>query len=248
MTDTPTIQLFHLVEPPRPCSYLPGETASLEYHVLGEIGTAEYGRWLERGWRRHGWHFFRPACPRCVKCRSLRIDVLNFRPTKSQRRTLKRNADVRVEVHRASVSDEHIRLYNAWHADMHQRSGWRKERITADRYHEAFLMGEWSFAREMRYYRGDRLIGVSLIDFVPGALSSVYFYHDPAWRPLAPGTFSILQEIEHARGTGRRWLYLGYWIAECQSMAYKNRFHPHELLAHYPGDDEEPRWERVEEP
>ena len=119
---------------------------------------------------------------------------------------------MRVEVAEPDVTKDHIRLYNDWHADMHVRSGWRKDQIDAETYAEAFLAGEWEFAREFRYYRADRLIGVGLVDVLPAALSSVYFYHDPAWRPQSPGTFTVLKEIEYAQQTGRRYVYLGYWI------------------------------------
>lgn len=240
----PILELYRTVEPPRRCSYLPDETASLEYRVLGQISADTYETWLERGWRRHGWHFFRPACRECVKCRSLRVDVAAFQPTKSQRRTIKRNSDVQLVVQRASVTEEHLRLYNEWHADMHVRSGWRAESIDANQYFESFLMGEWKFAHEFLYYENDRLIGVGLVDILADSLSSVYFYHDPEWRPRGPGTFTILQEIEYARTHGKRWVYLGYHIEECQSMAYKNRFGPHEVLKWYPTPEENPQWSR----
>jgi len=56
--------------------------------------TAEaYRELLRRGWRRFGLDFFRPACPRCVKCRSLRIDVPEFKPSSSQQRNLRRNSE-----------------------------------------------------------------------------------------------------------------------------------------------------------
>ncbi len=237
------LELFRFQMPPGDCSYLPDETASLEYRVLAHITGEAFQGMLERGWRRHGRNFFRPGCPSCRKCQSLRVDVNAFRPTKSQRRALNKNRDVRLEVARPDVTDDHVRLYNDWHADMHVRSGWRNDQIDAQTYAEAFLAGEWDFAREFRYYRGDRLIGVGLVDALPDALSSVYFYHDPDWRPDSPGTFTVLQEIEHARQTGRRFLYLGYWIAECQSMAYKARFAPHEVLTKYIEDHETPAWQ-----
>jgi leucyl-tRNA---protein transferase len=238
--------LFEANSPPALCPYLPRETASLRYRIITSLSAGEYQELLRRGWRRHGCSFFRPDCPQCVECRSLRVDVSRFRPTKSQRRCLRRNAGVRVVVRRPTVTAEHLWLFNAYHADMHRRRGWPHRAVDADEYQESFLSGAWSFAREFLYHRDGRLAGVGLVDAAPEGLSSVYFYHDPAWRPLGPGTFTNLKEIEHARPTGRRYHYLGYWIAGCPSMSYKNRFGPHEILARYPGDDEEPEWRPVE--
>ncbi len=240
------LEMYRFQMPPGSCSYIPQEQSSLEYRVLAYISDSAFQEMLKRGWRRHGRNFFRPACPRCRKCRSLRVDVNVFRPTKSQRKAMKKNADVRLEVASASVTKEHIKLYNDWHADMHLRSGWRDDRMDAPTYREVFLAGDWPFSKEFRYYREDQLIGVGLVDVLPDALSSVYFYHDPAWRPDSPGTFTVQKEIEYAQNTGRRYLYLGYWIAECRSMAYKARFGPHEILAAYPNDREEPEWLPVE--
>jgi arginine-tRNA-protein transferase len=232
--------------PPGRCSYVPAETASLACRVCAGLTAAQFQELLCRGWRRHGCQLFRPACAACVKCRSLRVDVARFRPSKSQRRCLKRNAGVEVVIRRPTVTADHVRLYNAWHADMSARRGWRCQRVDEAEYAESFLLGDWEFAREMLYVDDGRLIGVSLVDVVDAGLSSVYFYHDPAWRDLGPGTFSILQEIDVCRRTGRPYLYLGYCIAECPSMAYKSNFGPHEVLQRYVGDDEEPRWEAVD--
>lgn len=238
------LELLRGAAPPGACSYLPDETASLEYRYLLDIAPAEFEAMLARGWRRQGACFFRPRCPRCVKCRSLRVDVEAFTPTKSQRRSLKKNADVRLVVREPSLTKEHLAVFDAYHADMHDRRGWTREPTTAEEYSRTFLAGHFAFAKEFLYLRGRELIGVGLVDVTPAAMSSIYFYHRPDWRPLGPGTFSALKEIEFARQTGRRWFYLGYWIAENPSMAYKNRFTPHEILERYVGDDEPPVWRR----
>jgi arginine-tRNA-protein transferase len=52
----------------------------------------------------------------------------------------------------------------------------------------------------------------------------------------------VLQEIEFCRAHGLPYLYLGYWVAGCASMAYKSQYRPHELLAGRPGDGETPVW------
>lgn len=236
------MEFYRFRTPPSACSYLPSETSSLEYRVRDTIAPDAYEALLERGWRRHGQYFFRPACPSCRQCRSLRVDVAAFKPTKSQRRILRRNADVELDIALPTATARHVELYNAWHADMHARRGWHNDQLTVQQYREVFLAGHWSFAREVRYLRDGRLVGVGLVDMVPTALSSVYFYYDPAWRDAGPGTFSILREIEIAREMNRRWLYLGYWIAACQSMAYKANFKPHEILDAYVSDARAPEW------
>ncbi len=65
---------------PYTCPYLPYETASLDYRIAEDMSAEAYHELLRRGWRRFGFDFFRPACPRCVKCRSLRIDVQELSP------------------------------------------------------------------------------------------------------------------------------------------------------------------------
>lgn len=226
------------------CSYLPGETSSLAYRISPGMPASVFGELLRRGWRRHGTYLFRPACPACVKCRSVRVDVAAFEPSKSQRRCLQRNAGINVVMQRPSVTPAHIALYNRWHVDRTERRDWRHDETTREQYAESFLAGRFESACEMLYYDGRQLIGVGLVDVVDDALSSAYFYYDPDWLPRSPGTYSALREIEFCRQTGRRWCYLGYWIAECPSMAYKNRFRPYEVLAAYGPDNAEPVWMR----
>jgi len=235
---------FHLPSPR--CPYLPDQRAVMEYRILAGLTHQQYDQLLERGWRRFGMSFFRPACPDCTRCRSLRVDVERFAPSRSQRRSLRRNATVGVRVQAPTLTERHVELYNAYHELMHRRKGWPLQRIDEDEYAATFLSGHWPFAREFLYHQDDRLIGVALADVTSRSLSSVYFFHDPAWRPGGPGVFSILQQIAFAQRHKLSYQYLGYWIAECPSMAYKSAYRPHELLAGSPADDEAPTWVRPE--
>lgn len=239
------LELLRGAAPPGPCSYLPDETSSLEYRYMLDIAPAEFEAMLSRGWRRQGACFFRPRCPACVKCRSLRVDVNAFAPSKSQRRALKQNEDIRLVVRKPSITSQHLEVFDAYHADMHLRRGWKYEPSDADDYSKTFLAGHFSFASEFLYFRRRELLGVGLVDLTPHAMSSIYFYHRPDWRPQSPGTLSVLREIEFARESNRRWLYLGYWISENASMSYKNRFEPHQVLDRYVSDDEPPVWRDV---
>jgi len=236
---------FRVVTGPGDCPYLDGEQMSLEYMLVHSMTGGQFQWLLERGWRKQGSSFFRPKCAACRECRSIRVPVRDFRPTKSQRRAANKNKNVRLEVRPAAITAEHMRIYRAYHEDMHTRRGWPLGSFSRDRYAESFLSGEFPFTHDFLYYRGNELLAVGLVDVLPDALSSVYFYHDPSWRELSPGTYTVQEEIRFARETGREFLYLGYWVADCGSMSYKNRFRPHELLDSYPDDGQPPSWSRI---
>lgn len=242
MSSVPILDVTRFMTEPSTCSYLAQESACLEYRVPWQLTSESYGELLCRGWRRFGNYVFRPQCRACNKCRPLRVDAKQFRASKSQRRTLKRNQHIEVSVGSPDVSDERIELFNNYHRDMTDRRGWTEHQISVPNYAEGFLGSDFDFAYEFQYRDEGRLVGVSLVDATACGLSSMYFYHDPAWRPLGPGTYSVLMEIEAARRMDVPHLYLGYWIHENQSMEYKARFRPHELLHTFVGDECEPVW------
>lgn len=234
---------------PDDCSYIPGNTTHVIYRLAASLSETRYERLLNRGWRRFGRTLFRPACQGCRACQSLRVCVAEFQPSRSQRRVLARVAkslDIQLHVQPPSVTPEHLQLYNLYHADMHQRRQWPMRQIERREYAEAFIDGDFSFAREFQYRLNGKLIALGLVDVTPNTLSSVYFFHHPEYRDFALGTWSVLQELQFARQHGRQWLHMGFYIRECQSMNYKNRFQPCEILQTRSSDDEEPVWVRQE--
>src|SRR5690606_9010956 len=99
--------------------------------------------------------------------------------------------------------------------------------IDGDDYYE-FLAHTCCETQEIAYYFEDRLAMVAIIDCGALGLSAVYTFFDPALARLSPGVYSVLKEIELCRATGRRYLYLGYYVAENEHMRYKATYHPHE--------------------
>ncbi len=235
-------ELLRVIEEPRKCSYLPRETASLELRAVTELSPAEYGDLLARGYRRFGWQVFRPACPKCAACRSFRIPVRHFEPNGPERRILRKNANVGAQLHPLFVTREHVDLYNVYQRYMHEHRGWPLQQVTARSYYENFLSCANSANKQWLYWEDDRLVGVALMDEVPGAISLVYCFYDPEWRARSPGTFSILNQLLYAKARQHDYAYLGYWIEDCPSMSYKSRFQPHELLTEHPADNAAPVW------
>jgi arginyl-tRNA--protein-N-Asp/Glu arginylyltransferase len=150
---------LHLPEEREPCGYLSDRQATMEYRVMTEVSPGELEWMLIRGWRRFGHLYFRPACPNCAECVSLRIPVINFTPTKSQRRARRKCDHLRIITRPPIVDDERLELYHAWHEMRENTRGWRVSRIGAEEYTRTFAEPH-PCAREMDYYDGDRLVGV----------------------------------------------------------------------------------------
>ena len=149
---------------------------------------------------------FRPECPPCRQCQSLRVPVESFRPSRSQQRAWKVNqGDVTLAIGRPTVSDAHRSLYDRFHRHQSHEKGWRPPEADGA---EAFVDNPFA-TEEWRYTIGDRLIGVGYVDRLPQALSAIYFYWDPDERARSLGTYNVLSIIERARTLGMPHVYLG---------------------------------------
>jgi arginine-tRNA-protein transferase len=235
-------ELLRVVEEPRQCPYLPLRKASLEYRLVLDLDAKTYADLLARGYRRFGHQLFRPACSACDECVSLRVLAPLFQPSRSQRRVWRQNRHIRVERRRPFVSDQHVRLLNRYHEFMARHRGWPYEAATKESYADSFVLGGGNFSWQWLYYDHGHLVGVALMDEVENAISLVYHFHDPRWRPLSPGTFSVLTQLAYATQQGLNYAYPGYWVAGNSSMGYKTKFQPHERLVRYPADGEQPVW------
>jgi len=191
-----------------------------------QLGDA-YGNALAMGFRRSGGHVYRPHCPGCRDCVAIRLPVAEFRPDRSQRRCLRRNADLTSIAAPAKRRAEHFALYRRYLASRHPGGG-MDDPVPED--FELFLQCRWSPTRFLEIRQGHRLLAVAVTDVVPEGLSAVYTFFEPDEPGRSLGTFAILQQIELARRNRLAWLYLGYRIAGHPKMDYKTRFAPFELL------------------
>ncbi len=78
-----------------PCSYLPGRTWRLPLRLpLRALRRSELEQRFAVGDRRQGRLLYRPACPECHACESIRIDVEQLRLGRTQRRVYARTSRV----------------------------------------------------------------------------------------------------------------------------------------------------------
>ena len=226
------------------CAYLPGKKTRMYYRYIPEATKELASELIRRGWRRFGHSYFHPICNGCNECKSLRIDVQNFKPSRSQRRAMKRNRETKVYIQSPSLTYEHVELYNKYHLYKSQKSGWTYYEIDLQTYYEEFVVGAHDCGKEVLYFAEGKLIGADLIDILDDGISSIYFYYDPDYEKLSLGIYSLLVQIDLAKRMGLKWIYLGYWVDGCPSFAYKTRFTPFELLDGFPELEQIPLWHR----
>jgi len=225
------------------CAYLPDKKVRMYYKYVLESSKAFNTAVIQRGWRRFGRYYFHPICQGCNGCKSLRIDVERFTPSKSQKKATKRNKDTRIIIQKPTMTQMHIDLYNKYHDFKAQKDGWKQKEISYREYKENFVEGAYDFGKEVLYIRDDKLIGVDLIDIVDDGISAIYFYYDPDYARYSLGTYSLIYQIELAKILKLRWIYLGYWVDGCKAFAYKPNFQPQEILEGFPAPDEPFHWQ-----
>ena len=220
---------------PSPCPYLPGRT---ERKVFTELNGAHADALHEAlgriGFRRSQNVAYRPSCIDCRACVSVRVDSARFRPSGSQRRILKRNADLVVNACRPWSTSEQYDLLRRYLAVRHPEGGMAgmDDMDYADMVEQTPVRSHVVEYREPAAPgRRGRLVGACLTDVQGDGLSMVYSFYDAelADRP-GLGTYIILDHIERARAAGLGYVYLGYWIDGSPRMQYKVRFRPIERL------------------
>ena len=206
------------------CPYLKEKAAAnLLVDPRFDVTPTLYDSLIRNGFRRNGTLYYRPHCPTCSECRSVRISVNDFQPNRSQRRTLKRNEDVRFELRSPAYNDEHFALYRRYQSTRH--NGDSMDDPDPEKYQQFLIRSHIdTFLIELRI--GRRLLGVSVVDHVANGLSAVYTFFDPSEERRSPGTMAILRQVELTRQIEYDWLYLGYWIRNCPKMGYKSDFSP----------------------
>lgn len=222
MTSETRIRLYQSVE--QPCDYLPNQlSSSLFVDPSLPLSTAHNSLFAEHGFRRSGSQIYRPACRNCSACIATRLPVSIFQCSRNQRRVLKKNRDIKLTIQPAAYHDEYYDLYIRYQQSRHA-GGTMVESSPAG--FSDFLISNWCETKFFEYRLNGRLLAVAVTDQLTNALSAVYTFFEPELPERSLGVLSVLSQIEEAKSTEKEWLYLGYWIENCQKMAYKAKYKP----------------------
>lgn len=224
------------------CSYLDDKKQTTHYKIIDACPANETQELVERGYRRFGKMYFRPICAECDECKSIKIDVKNYQFSKSERRVIRKAQHVEAYIQIPNLTKEHLNLFKKYHLHMKDKKGWSYEPTSPEHYYNSFVSGHENYGKEILYYEGDTLIAVDLIDILEDGISSIYFYYDPDFAHLSLGKLSLLQQIKIAKDANKDWIYLGYYVKDCDSLNYKAQYKPYVTLEGRPNRDEKYIW------
>ncbi len=217
---------------PAPCPYLPGKRERKAFTSLaGADSDALHNSLSQSGFRRSQGIAYRPACPACNACRSVRVDAQAFTFSKNQRRVISRNMDLTRTPVPANPTRSQFRLLKTYLKGRHDGGG-----MSDMTYRDYVNMVADSPVRSLifEYRLGDSpdspLIACAITDVLRDGLSMVYTFFDPRQSRRSLGKMMILDHIRQVKSLGLPHVYLGYWIKGSGKMDYKREYTPLEVL------------------
>ena len=234
------------VTAPQPCPYLAGRMERKLFTALqGDNAERLNDALSKQGFRRSQNVLYRPSCAECTACLSARIRVADFVPNRSQRRTIRRNGDLRRDATSPWATEDQYALFRRYLDSRHSDGGM----ADMDIFEFAAMIEETPVkSRVVEYTAPPRdpggrrvLTAVCLTDVLDDGLSMVYSFYDPGRANDSLGTYIILDHIEIARRSGLPYVYLGYWVPGSRKMGYKAKFGSLEV---YKGG----RWQEIGDP
>ncbi|MEC7546729.1 MAG: arginyltransferase [Pseudomonadota bacterium] len=222
-----SIPLFTPAET-HPCPYLDDLEAQSQYvdpRISPDIDTLSA---LSRlGFRRSGKLLYRPACPSCSECKSVRLPVGNFKASRNMKRLLSKTRHWRLSVQKPSRDDEFYELYARYITERHSDGDmYPPSRQT----YAEFLTEDFGNTYFLLTEDQNGLIGVLVFDVFNDGLSAVYCFYAPERESESVGTNLIIRLTQLSTLLGLHFNYLGYLVEGCRKMEYKKRFKPLEVF------------------
>jgi len=208
-----------------PCNYLNTELERLlVVHPNEQLTPPIYQQLMSRGFRRGGNDAYRPHCTLCQACQSIRIDVNDFCPSKSQKRIINKNKDLSFKWV-TTPTDHYFELYSQYITQRHKNGSMYPPKEEAL---NTFTQCDWLPIYFLESYLNNKLISVAVCDKLENGLSAVYTFFSTDHNNRSLGRFNILKQIEQCRALEMKYLYLGFQIDECEAMNYKQQYLPNE--------------------
>lgn len=231
------------VTAPQPCPYLKGRMERKLFTALqGEYAGKLNDSLSKQGFRRSQNVLYRPSCAECAACLSARIRIADFQPSRSQKKTARKNRSLKRKAVSPWATEEQYDLFRRYLDSRHRDGGM----ADMDIFEFASMVEETPVrSRVIEYYNTNsadaELVAVCLTDVLDDGLSMVYSFFNPDLASDSLGTYVILDHIRIAQEAGLPFVYLGYWVPGSPKMHYKSKFAGLEVFF-------EGKWQKLGEP
>ncbi len=192
-------------------------------HHLPKVTPKNLDILLADGWRHFGTYFFRHTLnfheEQLVIVFPFRINLKKFSYTKSQRKLIRNNKDIKVVYRPANITDEKMEMF-----ELH------KQRFVDNIPNSIYDFVSTTPATipcetlECCLYLKDKLIAVSFFDVGFNSTSAVYAMFLPEYEKYRPGIFTLLAEIEYGMNNNKLFHYSGHAYREKSHYDYKKGF------------------------
>jgi arginine-tRNA-protein transferase len=193
-----------------------------EYFFAQQVTPEQMDALWAQGWRHFGVFFFRYSTLHKSNgvhhVTPLRLPLARFALSTSQKRVLKKNQDLRVEIREAVIDEAKEALF-----DRHKT---RFAENVPDSIYDFFTPQPACIpchAKEICLFQNEDLIAATFLDLGAQATSSVYSIYEPTASKRSLGIHLILLSIAYSLQLGKRYYYPGYAYQEPSVYDYKKR-------------------------
>ncbi|MRX26701.1 arginyltransferase [Kangiella sp. HZ709] len=225
--DTQHIKLY--AGPEHACGYLEEQNSvSVFADPTIEFDNTIYSALSRLGFRRSGNHVYRPQCPSCNACWAYRVLVSQLKLSKSHRRILKANLELKIKLAPPEATAEDYELYEKYISFRHQDGDMFPPSFEQ---YDDFLFSKWCDMILLKAYDpSGKTQAIMALDILDDGLSAVYSFFNPESHYKSLGTYLILQSIMLCQRQQLPYCYLGYYVENCNKMSYKRNFKPAEAF------------------
>lgn len=191
------------------------------HNPANSIKGEQLDEYLERGWFRMGQAIFTTNFLKfnglLYSAIWLRIDLLNFKPSKTQQKLQKLNAKFIVEIKPSvTLTPEHLILFNKY-----------KDYVTFDAAPSlTYLLYDDKFPNvfdsyEVNIYDNHKLIACGVFDLAINASTGITCFYDPDYQKYSLGKYLMFLKMDFSKSRGINYFYPGYFAPNYPMFDYK---------------------------
>ena len=209
------------------CPYISG---NIEKRIATDItyNNTIYEELSINGFRRVENWMYRPVCDNCSACKSYRVNLENFKLTKSLKRVLKKFENFSFKLINNRSTQEHFELFKKYQLDRH--AGGSMSDMDENEFKSMIETSPIKTSLMEFRDKYNSLVGVVILDIDKNNLSAVYSFFNPKFNKFGLGNYMVIKCLLFGKDNQYDYLYLGYYIEEISSMSYKSRFKPGQIF------------------